>query len=332
MEITQTLWKHFIRDYNLPIQNTDINYKDYYLNLYDDLFDTKHKYKVFCDALAQFKDEADYNCYRHKIAETLSDLMRLNTTTNAKADDNVSQYVHRDIYEGANCTKGLCINESKLYKPDNHNKYYLSIEISQPQYQGIRYWMNTVTDNHIFTSETFEKFMGKITPIEHFYISPGFMRFMSDYHILGRMCHCGILINKICMYLMNYYKIEESAITAFVTDSLCREFDSDTYKIIVGTDNYYTDDKCQQIVEDIKRELDINVTVDSFKLLYVGNDSYVEEHSDSSTHKVGFKCTNSVLPQLYKAYYNQPLTDEDLLVEVDGSIAKFETPLKWKNI
>jgi hypothetical protein len=131
---------------------------------------------------------------------------------------------------------------------------------------------------------------------------------------------------------MNHYKIEESAIIVSVTDSTHHECDSDTYRIIVETDNYYTDDKRQHIVEDIKRELDINVTTNSFKLLYVGNDSYIEEPAESSTHKVRFECANSVLPQLYKAYYNRPLTDEDLLVEVDGSIAKFETPLKWENI
>jgi hypothetical protein len=321
MEITQSLWKHFIKSFSLPIQVTDTKFMEYYLELYDNLFDTKFKFKIFLDALDNFDNEQQFLEYEHKLIYEIVDKIK-NSTEYCELNN-------CDISALMPLSNNKLNKASSIYSPNNANKYYVSIDLAKANFQALKYFIDNFTkstdaisenNHHVLSFDSYEEFMGAFTDIELFKISKNLRQVIFGQLNCRRIQYIELyLIEKVLFTLIEKCKYDSSRIVNISHDEIIFEADK------------LDDNAVQSCISDIiKSELNINVHVESFKLNYIGNNTYIKEHKDS---KPTFKgCPSVYMPQAVKAYYNKPIEDTDMLFQYEKQLAKFVTPLNWRTV
>jgi hypothetical protein len=319
MEITQNLWKHFIKSFSLPIQVTDTKFMEYYLDLYDNLFDIKSTFKVFLDALNNFDNEQQFLEYEHKLIYEIVGKIK-NSTEYCELNN-------CDISALMPLSKNKLNKASSIYSPNNANKYYVSIDLAKANFQALKYFIDNFTkstdaisenNHHILSFNNYEEFMGAFTDIELFKISKNLRQVIFGQLNCRRIQYIELyLIEKVLSTLIEKCKYDSSRIVNISHDEIIFEADK------------LDDNAVQSCISDIiKSELNINVRVESFKLNYIGNNTYIKEHKDA---KPTFKgCPPVYMPQAVKAYYNIPIEDTDMLFQYEKQLAKFVTPLNWQ--
>ena len=309
--------KKFIKDFSLPIQVTNPEFLPYYIDLYDDLFDTRKKWKIFESSLNQFDNEQLLAEEEHHLIFEVVDLIK-----NSKE---YQQFTSCDIDKVVPITKeidGVPFTKSvNIYNKDNHDKYFLSIDLKKANYQSLKTFMNGINKPNILTSDSYEDFISRFTEIELFKISKHIRQVLFGQLNMNRITHM------------------ERYLTGFVLSKLIQslEFTPDNIKtythdeIIVSTNSFYDSVRCnclKNLIYDLTSGIEVHV--ESFKLKYVGNNTYFKVHEvDVPTIKGG---SSVYIPQLLKAYRHQPLQDEDLYFQYEKQLAKFINPLTWENL
>lgn len=310
----QTL-RGFVKNYSLPIQIYNPDFIEYYIELYDEYYDTKRKYREFQNAVSKFNSINIFEEYKHNLTDTI-----IHELKSTEAYKKFMETPAEHMYEISPkvCDVPFC-KTVNIYTPDNHNKYFISIDLRRANYQALKFYNPDI----VFNTPTFEHILAKYgCEYEYFLNSKNIRQVIFGNLDMPRMSRITrierFLTQNILKYIIGHLQFKPENVAVFTTDEI----------ILKLSDNkWFDDEKLDRLKILIEDECSANVHVENFKLNYIGNKFYVKEHKyDLPTFKGG---SSIYFPQAYKHYTNQPLSDMDLCFNYEGQIARFLEPLKW---
>lgn len=303
--------KRFCKDYSLPIQIYNPDFIDYYVELYDRIYDTKAKYKLFKDTINKFENENEFLAYGNKLTDSVVSYIKQTDGYNELCSCNMSEvYPVLKNIEGVNFVKTV-----NIYNPNNSGKHFISYDMCKANYQALYIFNSDIVAN----KPNYEAFISKFTDNEYFKNSKHIRQATFGMLNHERIAHMErYLMQKVLYFLFDIGYTSDDIIT-FTTDEIIVQ-DSRPDK--------HSESTCTNLSNLIKEYTsNLDIKVDFFKLNYIGHDTYVKEFTYKDPV---FKGGSSVyMPQIYKHYFGMPLTDRDLCFLYEKQIAKFLNPLEW---
>lgn len=303
--------KRFCNDYSLPIQIYNPDFIEYYIDLYDKVYDTKAKYELFKTAVNEFKTEDEFLAYGNELQETVLNYIKNVAEYTDLCNCNINElYPLQNNLEGVRYTKTV-----NLYRQDNSGKDFISFDMRRANYQALKFYNSKIVNN----TNTYEEFISKFTDKEYFKQSKHIRQY-----IFGKLNHDRIvhleryLMQKVLFFLFDC-EYEPEDIVTYTTDEV----------IVHNTDdNRKGKSFCNSASHSIKNYTDgLDIRVESFRLNYIGHNTYVKEFKYQNPV---FKGGSSVyMPQIYKHYFNMPIKDIDLCFLYEKQPSKFLNPLEW---
>lgn len=298
---TERLFKRFIDDYKLPIQDIkDLDYIDYVVGV----IDKKEEWEEFVNRVKErFGDNVEkYFDYYAEVKESF--------LSSVKKSPEFMQFNQMDM----NGFKIERPNVSKsIYTEDNNNKYFLSIDLKQANFQALKYcglfkecdlWQDLISDFTDFPELIKSKYLrsvlfGQLNPSRHITVE-------------------SYLINNLRPYLSNQGL---NNLVMMASDELVYEIDEKLYWKI----------NCIDIVEGIRKEFGLYITADLFKLvrytlLFKHSERQIE-FFEKRRRRVGAQSTLHCIPHTYyllayKLFHNLTIDPRDFLIKYDGVQAK----------
>ena len=303
----EKLFKRFIDDYKLPIQ--DIKDLDY-INYVVDIIGRKKEWEEFINRVKErFGDNVEkYFEYYAEVKESF--------LNGVKKSPEFMQFNQMDM----NKFKIEKPNVSKsIYTKDNNNKYFLSIDLKQANFQALKYcglfkdcdlWQDLISDftdfPELIKSKSLSSVLfGQLNPSRHITVE-------------------SYLINNLRPYLSNQGL---NNLVMMASDELVYEIDEELYWEI----------NCIDIVEGIREKFGLYITADLFKLvryaiLFKHSERQIE-FFEKRKRRVGAQSTlhcitNTYYLIVFKLFYNLLLDPRDFLIEHDGIQARIIEDVK----
>lgn len=303
----EKLFKRFIDDYKLPIQDIeDLDYIDYVVGI----IDKKEEWEEFINRVKErFGDNVEkYFEYYAEVKESF-----LNSVKKSPEFMQFNQMdMNRFKIERPNVSKSI-------YTKDNNNKYFLSIDLKQANFQALKYcglfkdcdlWQDLISDFTDFPELIKSKYLrsvlfGQLNPSRHITVE-------------------SYLINNLRPYLSNQGL---NNLVMMASDELVYEIDEELYWEI----------NCIDIVEGIREKFGLYITADLFKLvryalLFKHSERQIE-FFEKRRRRVGAQSTLHCIPNTYyllayKLFYNLTIDPRDFLIEHDGIQARIIEDVK----
>lgn len=151
--------QRFVNDYNLPIQVLDLDYFNYYLELYDKDYDTLKKWSYLVNLI---KERFDNN--PEKWVEYYSNVRNTIIETIEKSDE-YKEFLSFDMnmYSIKNKNVDKSVGDINVYNDNFNNHILVSIDLKQANYQALKYHNPKL----VMESETYEDFIGKFTDVDY---------------------------------------------------------------------------------------------------------------------------------------------------------------------
>lgn len=303
----EKLFKRFIDDYKLPIQDIeDLDYIDYVVGV----IDKKEEWEEFVNRVKErFGDNVEkYFEYYAEVKESF-----LNSV---KKSPEFIEFNRMDM----NKFKIEKLNVSKsIYTKDNNDKWFLSIDLQKANFQALKYcglfkgcdlWQDLISDFTDFPELIKSKYLrsvlfGQLNPSRHITVE-------------------SYLINNLRPYLSN---LGLNNLVMMASDELVYEID----------EKLYWELNCIDIVEGIREKFGLYITADLFKLvryalLFSKSEKQVE-FFEKRRRRVGAQSTLHCIPNTYyllayKLFHNLTIDPRDFLIEHDGIQARIIEDVK----
>jgi len=311
MEISSSVKKRFVKDYDLPITIMKEPWWSYYMDLYDNLFQTHQKLESLQKLLRRLGDGSDFFNESDRI--TTSIIKDISKTQEYK------DFLVEDMtkYSFANAPKN-----TQLYIPENADRYFLSVDMSHANYQALKFV------NCVLYTKDWEELLGWYTQDEYFHnskylrqvifgnLNPKRQRTLIRY--LNRSKVLTVLIRVGCP-IVNF---SEDQCVIDITDKVK----------IYGSLNSPLSENLKNVTSEITEKVvallsdAVQVHIEGFKLKRLSNKPYyVKEKSDGT---VKFCCCPAhYFSEIYRFYYREPLSELDGFTFYDGRAVRYITPL-----
>lgn len=312
--------RRFIKDYSLPIQPATNELMPYYIELYDEQFDTKRKWELFQSTVSKFVNEEAFMNYGTKLIETASDAIKQLPAYQrfASLTDIDSKIPIQKEVRGVPYTKSV-----NIYNPDNAGNFFISIDMKNANYQSLRYWDPEI----VFNTDTYYDFISKFTVMEYFKQSKHIRQTIFG-HLDTKITRLERSMNESVLKTVFLFGFKPEDVVTFTTDEIILSINEDIY---YNNPNVISPDTHDRLDTTIKHYAGIDVKVEPFLLIGVGNNTYVKVHNNGD--KPTFKGGSSIyFPQVYKYFKNLPLEDRDLYFMYEKQLAKFAEPMKWEAV
>lgn len=296
MTISDTLKRRFIKDYSLPIVLVDEPYFSYFIDLYDDMFQTKAKMKTFTDFVAKYQHEAGFFNETHRV------LM-------AAKDSIMSKDAYAEIHNLKLNTPSVNVEKQSLYIHPNAGKSFLSLDLKKSNFQCMKAIDPTLVDN----KDTYEDFLKQFTDDAYIFESKQIRQIMfGKLNPKKMMQKQKEIIAKMILELQKN-GVDAKSFLSYSADEIIlindEELNLDAVLATVNSSEYI-------------------YHVEEFELNLIHEDRsfFVKNMKDGS---VVFKNTPiPVFAEIYK-YYNKLDLDHrlDLAYRFEGRMAHFDTPL-----
>jgi hypothetical protein len=317
MLYNRELAKRFISDYKLPIPLINEEYFFYYLNLYQEDYDSLGKYNQLLDMINEKyggdcnKFLEDYYNVRDKIITTVIEseaFQKFNTM-----DMNVFTI-----------KKKPNITSNNIYKQSNIGKFFISVDLKKANFQTLR----NIDKDIVFGADTYEDFIGKFTDLDYIKESK-----YSRQVIWGK-CNPKRHITAEKYFITQIYKkiIEQFP---YLSDK-CVSLSND--EMIFNVEFLFYNDKLtcftlREHIEKIAKEIGFEVHVEFFHLRGY-NLLFKESRSVRKTFFMkDYFCTNGKFKLIgvplqyhsicYKLYKGQDLSEIDYHFDYEGMNARF---------
>lgn len=278
---------------NIPIPAPDIKYFDYYCEILDKYYGIKDLYKLF---LKGIKDNDIY-----KLKGTFNSLIdKINILIKEKPDYKNFLDINPIIPD----TK----KSANLYQPDNHNKYFVSIDIKSANFTIIRHFFPSIFDN----KENWQSFIQQYTDIEFLHTCKYFREVLfGKSGLTKKISNLLPIITKFALTIVDENKYD------------MKLFSCEADEIIYEVKHDFDIENFRKIVDNKHKNY---FHVKMFKLIKLGNKPfYVKEYPDK---KIEFKkCPKKYLMQCIKYYEGIPLEINDLKFLIEGDTVTFDNPI-----
>lgn len=311
MKYSEKILKRFIKDYSLPIQIPMEGMMDYYIDLYDPVFNTKEKWNMFTSELDKFPSEEEFLTEENRIINKIVDKIKNNPIYNEfiTCDIDTMIPIHADV-DGVPFVKTV-----NLYTPSNNGKYFISMDMKKANYQALKMFSSSL----VFNTNTYEEMVSKFTDSKYFKNSKHIRQVVFGQLNMNRIARQERFLNEAVLKCVIDTGYPKDKIITFTTDEIIIEC---TPQMFLGASG------CTTLQNHIYETTGIEVRVEDFKLIYMGNNTYVKEHPNgiSPTFKGG---SSVYFPQAYKAYMHLPLNKRDMYFKYEDQLAEFVKPLEW---
>lgn len=146
--------KLFIGHYSLPIPVYKSPYFEYFIDLYDSIFDTKNKYNLLISAVEILnKRGLEFKKYSYELSDTIANSIKSVKNNSVKTNQKINLPSEIDIYNG-----------------QHDHSYFISIDIIKANFTTTKYMAPELIQN----CSTWEEFIQKFTDIPYFINSKNF--------------------------------------------------------------------------------------------------------------------------------------------------------------
>lgn len=304
-EITDRLAHRFIKDFNLPIPLESKDLLEYYIDLYDSVFDSKYKLEIFKDMIKDFESEEDFYNYRNGIVHQVLEFIE-----NQKS---YKEFNQRDLkLEYPITGKNSSIRNSTIYSINNIGKYFLSIDLKSANFVVLK----SIDKNLVKGKDTWEEFMSEFTDYEYLKKSKHLRQ-----SLLGKLNSKRIM--KYARYLLEAEIIKPLIDNKifFPEQIVSYNFDEFIFEIEENSN-------IDKYIKDSEILGSNNLNIRKFRLEQISNKfKYFVKVEDSG--RIEFKGVDKKLfPQVFKHYFNLPIENRDLFFTTElGISAKFLEPI-----
>lgn len=306
MELTNKLKRRFIKDCGLHIAITDSPYFEYFIDLYDDMFNTKYKLNMFMNIVNKFNSEEEVFDYLDNISETIINNISSNEHYQALLTTDMNRFATQNKYPS-----------SSIFKACHTGKELISIDLTKANFQALNYF-----NPNILNASTYEDFLKA--------------QGVNDEYILKSKCIRQIIFGKLTTKRI-------STIEKYMTYSIVEKLEKFDYTILSVTEDEIVlegDKTIYDNIVNIMNTLDFTVDIELFILKtlrrpngqpFKSDKFYVKEFITSTDTKLlpfEIKATDSTFyPQFFKLIQGMEITDNDLAFINEGFIAQYKNKI-----
>lgn len=310
MDFSKKVLNRFCKDFKLPITIFTEPIFSYQKELYSDYYDLPKKFTLLENEISKCGSQEKFLDNIFKIRDDI--------ITQTKALPEYQEYLDMDMNKFAVQSS---VSNKDIFKESNVGKIFLSIDLVKANYQAMRY----VNPKLVFDTSSYEDYISKFTDSEYFKESK-YLRevIFGNMNPRRQVTIEKYMVKRIFNFLLLYQDfMKDKKIVSFSNDELVFEITSDEEKILLQDDFLY---ECCRIIN--KRNFGIDIRIEIFKLLQVGDKPYYVKEFILGDKEYEFKCVpKEYLPQVFKKYNNIELDDKDLYFVHNGELCKFVNPL-----
>ncbi len=312
MVVLHKVLKRFVKDFKLPIQIVQEPYFSYFINLYNEQYNTKAKLKMLNNTLSNFESgEAfldEYFKIRDNIIKTIEDT------------ENYKQFINgkMDIYNFPNNN----YPSRDVFNMGNINRYFISIDLKKANFQALRYFDKEI----VLNCSTYEELISKFTDEKTFDYFKG-SKYLRQV-IFGNMnCkrQCKIqryMTEQIINLLIKDTDFQVSDIKMVCNDEIILQVAEEKVNLLNSNDitNMITD----------KLGFDIDIEIYKLENIKGSKDYFVKKFINKNGYEL--MCIPLVYhAQIYKAYNDMPLNENDLVFYYENQVCRFLEPLNLES-
>ena len=299
MNISNKLKERFCKDYKIPIKLFDEPYFSERLKLCDPYYDSVKHYKDFCSMLRAYKNEEDYNADYNRVKDEAINFIK----------NTMAYEVFNTMDMNAFAVTHTNLPHKDIFHESNIGRSFISLDMKKANFNSLRQIASSIFDD----KETWEDFLRKFTNNEHI-INSKYIREV----ILG---NCNpkrhITYEK---YLMD--RILTNVLDAGVDIKNIVFFSNDEI-IIDITDT--TDFDYENVLQEVINKAPVPLRMEVFRLRGIkqGNSiiGYIRDLLDGT---LDLKALNHLnIPYVLRTLNNEEITDNDLIFEHEGMLAKY---------
>lgn len=305
------LKKRFCKDCNLPINLYDEPYFTQRLQILDIQFGCVKKFDDFCTELENYDDEQSYFEYYNIVKDSVINMI--------KDNPEYIRFLNNEFTDVKIIKRTITVGNNNLYVEGNDGKTFVSIDMKKANFAALRHYAPAMFKN----KETWEEYIGAFTNSEHIKNSK-YIRQV----ILGAC-------NPKRQVTYEYYLM--AILYLHIINTLGDEvnvFSLGTDEIIISVDGTSCSaNRLKEVIADCPQNIGSLVRFEMFDLQKVGDYGWMKVIYDGDNEKIVFKTLNAdIYHQIVKHYWNQPITEDDLVFRYNGTLARFLEEVKnpWK--
>jgi len=304
--------KRFCKDFSLPIKVLKDEYFQYYIDLFDDLYSTKEKCKLFTDYLNYLEENSldFFNVTNDVVTRVQADILSM------PEFEYFSKEMNLDDYK----TKNSDIVRRKTYQIDHAGEEFVSIDIVTANYQAMKFINNKLVSD----TNNFDELIRKYTDIEYIIKSKKIRQIIFGDKKLNPKRQQRV--QKYIMSELYTYLVESGT----VSEDIELELTSDE---IVFNKKYLKKDieeALSNLPESIN-SIEFRLERFSLELIHEGRDFFKRIDADTGEYKIK-NTPDRFIPEIIKYLkdkenYPNNLVKEDRLFYDDGRLCSFEDTL-----
>lgn len=303
MELDNKILKRFIKDFSLPIQLIQMPYFEYYISLYDKVYNSKEKWKLFTDTLNKLGGTEQFYAENKKVQDSI---------IHAISQTEIYKKFNYDRLDEYNVK--LNISKNNVFNNQNDGKLFISIDLKKANFYSLKYYDN----NLVLNTENYNQLISKFTNLEYIKQSKYIRQIIfGNLNPKKQQKIQKYIMSKLLNVMLKYF--DKNKILNVSHD-----------EIVVMIDSINIDDKFYNEIYSYCNDLGIPINIELFKLKQLKPYKYFVKEI-YNTNKIDFKCCPSIyMPQIYKYYFNDNMNKYDFYFLYENSVAKFVEPLNFK--
>lgn len=294
IEITDKLRARFCKNNNIPINIFKEPYFTSRLKLYDKYYNTMSLYEDFIKSISKYKNEQEYFEEYNKIKDII--------IQNIKDATGYQNFINEDIKKWSVATN---INSNDIYKDDNVDKYFLSIDMCEANFSSLYHYDASIFNN----IDNYKDFIKCFTD-DNSIINSKYIR-----QVIFGACNPKRQVTYEKYIMFNILKnlniitsLQDEKLISLSNDEIIFEVDKD-FNIPNGIYILNTFDG-----KNIKCKLE------KFKLSKISG-GYIKINDKGG---IKIKCAKPIdIPFIIRRLENKSIQDEDLYFYYEGKLAKF---------
>jgi hypothetical protein len=305
---SQSTIKKFIKDFNLPIAVSMEPYFSYFIEQYDELFDTKYKLSLF-SKVVDAAINTSFDEYYNRVFFSIVDAIKASPVYKSIQDD-------RTKYPASMFIMPDNIN---IYNHDDKTwpKYYVSLDLIKANFTCMKY----IDPELVLGAESWETFVAKFTPLKYFAEAKYFRQ-----HVLGHLnMRKVVTIQKILLSEL-YKMVSSSSVT------VAGKVGDDELLIRSSKEQLAADCRVLTgLVSSLPEQSRSVWRISLFSIEPIGKTggfvrkTYLNNQSEYTVELKNIR--KEIFAQVYKMYRNEPIVEDDLRFMAAGCVARFETPI-----
>lgn len=304
MELSNSIKKRFIKDYNLPIQVIQEPYFTYAIETMDLHLDTKSKLQLLIDVVTELGAEDKFFSEANKVKDSIINSIQLKGIYDQLSADPL------DSYEVLN--NG--VRTQDIYNMGNVNRTFISLDLKHANFNVFRMYSPEL----VLGFDTYEDMIGSVTKFDYFKKSKYIRQVIFGNMLPKKQQRLQkFVMSQIISVLHNDVGID-------MNDFVSASADEVVFAVDPKDVSMFVDMVSRKVKENpLTEKMASWIRIESFTLKSIGDKKFFVKEQENG--KVEFKGIPSYFfMQVYKKFTNQPITRDDKIFYYDGMLATFE--------